>query len=40
MKFTGIMKSKFDLNNTKINWEKVDRVIDGSTKSIESYGSP
>ena len=34
MKFTGIMKSKFDFNNTKIDWEKVDRVIDGSNKIL------
>ena len=26
------MKSKFDYNNTKIDWGKVDRVIDGSNK--------
>ena len=28
------MKSKFDFNNTKIDWEKVDRVIDGSNKIL------
>ena len=28
------MKSKFDFNNTKIDWEKVDRVIEGSNKIL------